>query len=134
MTNKDRYDTTGSVEDQYEPGSRNRVLRNLQGIRSKREMDRREAVLQYEALAVTHAELVLIHPFREGNGRLARMVSVLMAFQAGLPALDFSGLKGKKRQEYFAAVRSGLRKDYGPMCRVFQAIVEKTLRGRSKSA
>ncbi len=32
-----------------------------------------------------HEELVLIHPFREGNGRVARLLSTLMAFQAGLP-------------------------------------------------
>ena len=33
------------------------------------------------ALAETHVELVLIHPFREGNGRLARILSSLMALQ-----------------------------------------------------
>jgi cell filamentation protein len=33
------------------------------------------------ALAVVHAELVLIHPFREGNGRLARLLAMLMALQ-----------------------------------------------------
>jgi cell filamentation protein len=31
-----------------------------------------------KALAVVHAELILIHPFREGNGRVARMLSSLM--------------------------------------------------------
>ncbi len=31
------------------------------------------------ALAETHVELVLIHPFRDGNGRLARVLSTLMA-------------------------------------------------------
>lgn len=41
------------------------------------------------ALAIVHTELVLIHPFREGNGRLARLFSILMALQAGLPILDF---------------------------------------------
>src|SRR5450631_4432579 len=54
-----------------------------------------------EALAITHCELVLIHPFREGNGRLSRLLSQLMALQAGLPLLIFSGIKGEKREEYF---------------------------------
>jgi len=31
-----------------------------------------------EALAVVHTELVLIHPFREGNGRIARLLSILI--------------------------------------------------------
>jgi cell filamentation protein len=38
-----RYDTSGLTEAQSEPGSRGRVLKNLLGIKSKREMDRIEA-------------------------------------------------------------------------------------------
>ena len=40
-----------------------------------------------EAIAETHVEFVLIHPFREGNGRLARFLATLMGLQAGLPLL-----------------------------------------------
>ncbi len=36
------------------------------------------------SLAEVHAELILIHPFRDGNGRLARLLTVLMASQVGL--------------------------------------------------
>jgi len=42
------------------------------------------------ALAVTHAEFILIHPFREGNVRLGRLLNTLMALQAGQPALDYA--------------------------------------------
>lgn len=49
-----------------------------------------------EALAVVNAELILIHPFREGNGRCARVLATLMALQAELPPLDFSGVQGRK--------------------------------------
>ncbi len=79
------------------------------------------------ALAETHAELVLIHPFREGNGRAARVLSMLMALQAGLPLLDFSPIAGGKRECYFAAVQAGLDKNYAPMERLFEEIIEKTL-------
>jgi len=80
------------------------------------------------ALAVVHTELMLIHPFREGNGRLGRLLAVLMAFQAGLPGLDFTGIRGKKRKAYFAAVQSGLDRDYEPMKKVFKAVLSSTRR------
>ena len=67
------------------------------------------------ALAEAHVELVLIHPFREGNGRAARVLSTLMALQAGLPLLDFSVVASEKKESYFAAVRAGLDRDYCPM-------------------
>lgn len=76
-----------------------------------------------EALAVTHCELVLIHPFREGNGRLSRLLSQLMALQAGLPLLNFSVIKGRKREAYFAAVREGLDRNYAPMIEIFRDVV-----------
>jgi len=49
-------------------------------------------------MAEVHAELLLIHPFREGNGRLARWLAELMALQAGLPlpVYRFLGPQGGK--------------------------------------
>lgn len=77
-----------------------------------------------DALAITHCELVLIHPFRDGNGRLSRLFSQLMALQAGLPLLNFSVIKGKQRETYFAAVRAGMGRDYAPMIEVFRKVVK----------
>lgn len=79
-----------------------------------------ERVIQ--ALAEVHTELVLIHPFREGNGRVARLFSYLMAKQSGKIILDFKQIKGKLKQEYFAAVREGLQKNYEPMERIFKRL------------
>lgn len=213
MRNK-KYDVSGSIEAQFEPGSRGRVLRNLLGIKSKSEMDRCEAreqvrtidmlheffdehhsfsaqdicdihkiwlgdiyswagqyrqvniskgefsfakaiaipanMAEFEkgllrkytpcrdqskiikALAVVHTELVLIHPFREGNGRLARLLSISMAWQAKLPTLDFGEILGKKKDEYFAAVRAGVECNYKPMEEIFASIIKRTLRTYSK--
>ncbi len=212
MKKAPRYNTSHLIEDQYEPGSRGRVLRNLLHVTGKRQMDIIEAELYaivqpklmkmftkdhrftskdicavhkawlgdvYEwagkyrqvnvskddfsfamarhipvlmkefeegplkkytpclfkgdeeiiiAIAVVHAELMLIHPFREGNGRLGRLLAVLMALQAGLPGLDFTGIHGKKRKEYFAAVQSGLDQNYEPMKKVFSAVLSRTKR------
>lgn len=80
------------------------------------------------ALAEVHTELMLIHPFREGNGRAGRLLAVLMAFQAGLPGLDFTGIQGKKKKEYFAAVQAGLDSNYEPMKKVFRSVLSRTRR------
>ncbi|MDO9287209.1 MAG: Fic family protein [Thermodesulfovibrionales bacterium] len=82
------------------------------------------------ALAVVHTELVLIHPFREGNGRLARMLAILMAIQAGLPPLDFRDMTGAGKEEYIKAVQAGMDRDYKPMGKVFTFVIRKTLRVR----
>ena len=85
-----------------------------------------------EALAVVHTELVLIHPFREGNGRMARLLSILMGWQAQLPTLDFGGIHGEKKRKYFAAVRAGMGHDYKPMEAIFRSIIKKTLKNIPK--
>lgn len=86
-----------------------------------------------EALAVVHTELVLIHPFREGNGRIARILSSLMAIQAGLPPLDFRGVTGKKKKEYIIAVQIGMDRNYKPMEKMFKYVIRRTLRIRGQA-
>lgn len=81
------------------------------------------------ALAEAHVELVLIHPFREGNGRISRVLSTLMALQAGLPLLDFGVIAGEKKDEYFAAVRVGLDRNYRPIERIFAEVIERSVAG-----
>lgn len=77
------------------------------------------------ALARTHAELVLIHPFREGNGRCARLLALLMAMQAGLPSLDFWGFAGRGKRPYVAAIHSALDRDYAPMQACFMGAIRR---------
>lgn len=215
MRKGQRYEEAGFIEGQHEPGSRRRVLRNLLGIKRKREIEHvelreqlrateelidtygldhrftsddirrihriwlapvyawageyrkvnmtksgftfaaaaqiprlmgsfeKEILRKYtpcrgmstdeiiHALAVVHAELVLIHPFREGNGRVARILATLMGLQAGLPALDFSGIRGRRRKEYFTAVQAGVAREYRPMEGFFTFVTRKTLRKRA---
>lgn len=74
-------------------------------------MSRNEAVA---AIAEVHVELILIHPFRDGNGRIARLLADVMAGQAGLGQLDYTAWE-QNREKYFAAIQAGLDGDYGPM-------------------
>lgn len=80
------------------------------------------------ALAEVHVELVLIHPFREGNGRVSRLLATLMALQSGLPLLDFSPLTGAARKHYFSAVQAGLDRNYGPLKALFAEVIFATQR------
>ena len=89
------------------------------------EFKNREEVVK--ALAEVHTELLLIHPFREGNGRVARLLSMLMALQAELPILDFSLISEHKKQEYIEAVHAGMDRNYQPMEALFSEIIEKSI-------
>jgi len=85
-----------------------------------------------KALAEVHIELVLIHPFREGNGRCSRILASIMALQAGLPVLDFSLISGPRKLDYFAAVQTGMDRNYGPMEALFREIIESSIRALSE--
>lgn len=69
-----------------------------------------------EAIATVHVEFILIHPFREGNGRLSRLLADVMAVQAGREPLDYSSWDANKAA-YIAAIHAGMSGDYRPMMR-----------------
>ncbi|MBX3588661.1 MAG: Fic family protein [Ramlibacter sp.] len=75
------------------------------------------------SIAVTHVELIVIHPFREGNGRLSRLLADVMAVQAGHEPLDYSGWEQHK-SVYIAAIHAGFSGDYGPMCTLVASAME----------
>ena len=211
MKKPDRYDVTHLAENQFQPGSRGRILKNLLAITSKREMDIVEgkeylqtigdaaglysrghrflskdvrdihrlwlkdiyewageyrqvniskggfpfAASAYipelmhkfeegplkiytpclpgpemevaEALAIVHAELILIHPFRDGNGRLARLLAFLMALQADLPSLDFGEIGMRDNSQYIEAIHSAMDRNYQPLKEIFISILRSTL-------
>lgn len=70
------------------------------------------------ATAEVQAELLLIHPFREGNGRLSRWLCDLLVQQAGLPGIRY-GFQGKGsgrvHKRYLMAVQRGYAGDYLPL-------------------
>lgn len=67
-----------------------------------------------EAIAITHVEFILMHPFREGNGRISRLLADVMAVQAGHGPLDYSSWESNK-SAYIAAIQQGLSCNYEPM-------------------
>lgn len=85
------------------------------------------------ALAEVHAELILVHPFRDGNGRLARLVTLLMALQANLPPLDFSPMAGRGKRAYVAAIHAAMGADYAPLKKLFLRIIDRSERFAASS-
>ncbi len=84
-----------------------------------------------QRIAEAHAELLLIHPFRDGNGRLARWLADLMALQAGLPAptYGFTGRGSKARRDhYLEAVKKGYLRSYDALVGVFLEAFERRFR------
>ncbi len=67
-----------------------------------------------EAIAIIHVELILIHPFREGNGRLSRLLADVMAVQGGFNPLDYQSWEQNKSQ-YISAIHAGMSMNYEPI-------------------
>lgn len=82
-----------------------------------------------QAIATVHVELILVHPFREGNGRIARFVADVMAYQAGFESLDYTAWDENK-EEYIKAIHAGMDRNYVPM----ERLVSRALGGESGSA
>ncbi|TAJ11871.1 cell filamentation protein Fic [Marinilabiliaceae bacterium JC017] len=73
-------------------------------------------------IAKVHAELLFIHPFREANGRVARILANLMAVKHGYDFLGFYKIQGKKFEEYVKAVQAAAEHNYTPMEKIIQWI------------
>jgi cell filamentation protein len=78
------------------------------------------------ALAAVHAELNPIHPFREGNGRVSRMLALAMSWQAGLPGLDFGGMRAAPGSPCVRALqRSGTGAVDGELVELFRVAIQE---------
>jgi cell filamentation protein len=73
-------------------------------------------------VAPIHAELLFIHPFREGNGRTARLFADLMALKFGFDTFHFERITDTKMPEYIKGVQSAAEKDYKPMKDLFKKL------------
>lgn len=66
-------------------------------------------------VAKVHAELLFIHPFREGNGRTARILANLMVRKQGFASLKFEKVGKNEFELYVSAVQKAAGKDYSLM-------------------
>ena len=73
-------------------------------------------------LAECHVEFILIHPFREGNGRLSRLLCDMLSVLAGKGLLDYS-LWDEHKVFYFKAIQAGVSGNYSPMMQLMGDIL-----------
>ena len=73
-------------------------------------------------IAVVHGELLFIHPFREGNGRTARLLANLMCRKAGFEGLQFDKIGKNEFSQYVIAVQNCAKKDYSKMIGFIETI------------
>lgn len=74
-------------------------------------------------IALVHGEFLFIHPFREGNGRTARILANMMAYKAGHNRLKFEKItKQSLFDKYVLAVQKAGIKKYNYMQEIIQEI------------
>lgn len=76
-------------------------------------------------IAVVHGEFLFIHPFREGNGRTARILANLMARKQGFGALEFGKIKEEHKAIYISAIQHCASKDYRRIIELIKSIFPK---------
>lgn len=83
----------------------------------------RDVPVLLDHLAVMHAELLYIHPFREGNGRIVRLFTRLIHIAKTGNDLDFQFIaEDNNFERYVAAVQQAAKKEYGLMKRLFREL------------
>ena len=73
-------------------------------------------------LAQVHVEFILIHPFREGNGRISRLLLDVLVYKAGYEPLDYS-LWDEHKDFYFKAIQAGVGGDFQYMQRLVKDVL-----------
>jgi Fic family protein len=67
--------------------------------------------------AMAHLHVTSVHPFRDGNGRISRIVQSLVLARAGLASPEFFSIEehlGTHTREYYAALRETQGGSYRP--------------------
>jgi Fic family protein len=67
--------------------------------------------------AMAHLNVISVHPFRDGNGRISRIVQSLVLARGGVGSPEFFSIEdylGSHTQEYYAALRETQGGSYQP--------------------
>jgi Fic family protein len=77
-----------------------------------------------ELAAVFQHKFLFIHPFHDGNGRMARLLTNMVLIRNGYPPIV---LQRQERKQYYSYLSKADRGDYRPFVRFVAHAVEKAL-------
>ncbi len=78
-----------------------------------------------KAVGEIQGEFLAIHPFREGNARTIKLMTDMLALQAGKPLLIYDSTKEGTMQYIEAAKAAMANKDYQPMTKIIQLALQR---------
>lgn len=80
-----------------------------------------------ELIAWFQHRFVQIHPFQDYNGRLARMMTILILLKLGLPPIEIKADTGSDRQKYLEAMYGADEGDYSKLELLIESALNESL-------
>lgn len=99
------------------------LMKEVLGLLNRKEEENDE-IKTVEAAARLHHRLVFIHPFTDGNGRLARLLTNLKLMRAGFPPII---LRKAERKSYYDALEKADKGNMQPFTTMIARDVERAL-------
>lgn len=79
-------------------------------------------------MAIAHAHFEAVHPFRDGNGRVGRLLMPLMMAADGYTPLYLSPYIASRKEDYYAALKAAQQKlEYSPLVEFLSEAVIRTV-------
>lgn len=102
-------------------------IKHLNSVESKR------FILEVvKLLAWFQHRFVSVHPFQDYNGRIARMLTILILLKLNLPPIELPAEKGSDRQKYLTAMRKADEGDHSFLEKLISQALSEALNSFQK--
>lgn len=80
-----------------------------------------------ELLVWFQHKIVSIHPFKDYNGRIARLLTILLSLNLGLPVLEIKADSIRDRNQYINAMKAADQNDYSKLEKLIANALKESL-------
>ena len=132
-----RYRTIDVIVGEYEPPHYSKIAELLQNLCNDLEerlkhipspkSEERFLAEAISLLAWLQHRFVWIHPFKDYNGRVARLLTNLLVLNLGLPILSIKSETGRDRNNYIEAMKTADQHDYSKLERLIANALKESL-------